>query len=285
VSFLRSALVTAIGATAIYLATTGSVAITQELPDPVEAAVPPPVLIIDRRNSQLTIAGDVRSTAHESRLQLIAESFLTRKQVDTELRIRTPLPPAWPLVTELVLRAIGATHTSTAYVDEQQIFIRGFTPDQVAWMATTARLEEHLPPGVRFRYEVEELKIGASLEEQCRQLFAAASTGRRIGFKQASDELNSNAYSLLDEMVQIAADCPSAAILITGHTDNSGNEETNRYLSKARADSVVAFMIGRGIAAERLQSLGAGSSEPLVSEDNRRARELNRRIEFSIEFP
>lgn len=264
---------------------TGSVAVTQELPDPVDVAAPPPVLIIERRNLQLTIAGDVRSVAHESRLQLLAESFLMRSQISMELRPRTPLPPTWPLITELVLRAIGATHTSTAYVDEQQIFIRGFTPDHVAWAAATARLEEHLPPGMRFRYEVDELRVGAALEDQCRQLFGAASTGRHIGFKQASDELNSNAYSLLDELVQIAADCPSAAILITGHTDNSGDEQTNQRLSKARADAVVAFMIGRGIAAERLESLGAGSSEPLVSEDNARARELNRRIEFSIEFP
>ena len=284
-SFFRSALVTAIGAATIYFAATGRIAVTQELPGPVEAAPQPPVLIIERRNSQLTIAGDVRSVAHESRMQLIAESFLTRSQISMELRLRTSLAPTWPLITELVLRAISATHTSTAYVDEQQIYIRGFTPDQAAWVAASARIEEHLPRGTRFRYEVEELKIGASLEEQCRQLFAAASTGRHIGFKQASDELNSNAYSLLDELVQIAADCPSAAILITGHTDNSGNEDTNRHLSKARAESVVAFMVGRGIAAERLQSHGAGSSEPLVSEDNARARELNRRIEFSIEFP
>ena len=282
---LRSALISVIGAAAIYFAATGSVAVTQELPDPVAAANAPSVLIIERRNSQLTIAGDVRSAAHESRLQLIAESFMPRSQINTELRVRTPLPPNWPLVTELVLRAIGTTHASTAYVDEQQIFVRGFTPDQDAWMATITSLEEHLPPGIRFRYEVEELKVGASFEEQCRQLFAAASTGRHIGFKQASDELNSNAYSLLDELVQIAADCPAAEILITGHTDNSGDEEINQRLSKSRADSVIAFMVGRGIAAERLQSRGAGSAEPLVSEDNARARELNRRIEFSIEFP
>lgn len=282
---LKSALISVIGAAAIYVATTGSVAVTQELPDPVAAANPPPVLVIERRNSQLTIAGDVRSAAHESRLQLIAESFMPGSLINTELRVRTPLPPTWPLVTELVLRAIGATHTSTAYVDEQQVFVRGFTPDQDTWMTTIGRLEEHLPPGIRFRYEVEELNVGASLEEQCRQLFAAASTGRHIGFKQASDELNSNAYSLLDELVQIAADCPAAEILITGHTDNSGDEETNQRLSKSRADSVIAFMVGRGIAAERLQSRGAGSTEPLVTEDNARARELNRRIEFSIEFP
>lgn len=283
--FFRSALVTAIGAAAIYFAATGSVAVTQELPGLVEAALPPPVLIIERRNSQLTVAGDVRSVAHESRMQLIAESFLPRKQINMELKLRASLPPTWPLTTELVLRAISATHSSTAYVDEQQIFIRGFTPDQSGWVAAIGRLQEHLPAGTRLRHEVEELKVGASLEDQCSQLFAAAATGRHISFRLSSDELNSNAYSLLDELVQIAADCPSAAILITGHTDSSGNEDTNRQLSKARAESVVAFMVERGIAAERLQSYGAGSSEPLVSEDNARARKLNRRIEFSIEFP
>ncbi len=134
-------------------------------------------------------------------------------------------------------------------------------------------------------HEVEQLKIGASLEDQCRQLFVSVASERHIGFKPSSNELTTNAFSLLDEIVQIAADCPSAAITITGHTDDSGDEHVNQPLSKARADSVVAYMVARGIAAERLRSHGAGSSVPLFTEDNARARKLNRRIEFEISFP
>ena len=132
---------------------------------------------------------------------------------------------------------------------------------------------------------VEVLKIGALLQEQCRQLFTSVASERHVKFEHSSNELSSNAFSLLDEIVQIVADCPSAAITITGHTDSSGDERTNQSMSKARADSVFAYMVARGIAAERLQSHGAGSSAPLSTEDSARARRLNRRIEFEILFP
>jgi outer membrane protein OmpA-like peptidoglycan-associated protein len=159
-------------------------------------------------------------------------------------------------------------------------------PEQAAAEQTaTEQLQKNLPPDMRFEHEVKELKIGASLEDQCRQLFVSVASERHIGFKPSSNELTTNAFSLLDEIIQIAADCLSAVITITGHTDNSGDEHTNQPLSKARADSVVAYMVARGIAAERLRSHGAGSSVPLFTEDNARARKLNRRIEFEISFP
>jgi len=285
VSLIRSVIVTAIGVAAMCFPWTNNATEMQEIPEQAAADRPPPVLVVERRNSQVTITGDVSSTENEARILQIAESFIPNTELKTELRLRAPLPAGWGLVTELVLRAIKETHSSTAYVDEQQIFIRGFTLDQFAWQATTAQLKKNLLPDMRFEHEVERLKIGASLEEQCRQLFTSVAGERHMGFKPSSNELSTNAFSLLDGIIQIAADCPSASITITGHTDNSGDEQTNQPLSKARADSVVAYMVASGIAAERLQSNGAGSSVPLSTDDNARARKLNRRIEFEISFP
>jgi OOP family OmpA-OmpF porin len=274
-----------IGVAALHLAPAFSTVAAQELPEHATPVRSPPVLFIRRRKSQLLIAGDASSSAHEARMLQLAASFLPATEVKNELRLRTALPAGWSPVTELVLRAIAETHTATAYVDEQQIFIRGFTSDLAAWQTASERLEKSLLPGMRFRHEMDELHIGASLEQQCRRLFESVSSSRHIGFAHASDHLSSNAFSLLDELVQIAADCPSAAITVTGNTDNSGNEPGNLQLSKARADSVIAYMVARGIAADRLQSHGAGSSAPLATEDSARARELNRRIDFEIFFP
>ena len=123
-----------------------------------------------------------------------------------------------------------------------------------------------------------------SFEQQCLSLLVAASTNRRIEFSHASDRLKTNAFAFLDEIVEIVADCPATAILIIGHTDSSGDDQGNLHLSKARANSVVTYMVERGISADRLKSFGAGSSTPLVIEDNARAREQNRRIEFEFSF-
>jgi len=156
---------------------------------------------------------------------------------------------------------------------------------ELSKQAVEAQQEQNLRPDMRFGRQIEVLKIGTSLQEHCRQLFASVAGERHVEFEHSSNELNSNAFPLLDEIVQIVADCPSAAITITGHTDSSGDERTNQSLSKARADSVFAYLVAKGIAAERLQSRGAGSSAPLSMNDSAQARKLNRRIEFEILFP
>jgi outer membrane protein OmpA-like peptidoglycan-associated protein len=156
---------------------------------------------------------------------------------------------------------------------------------ELSKQAVEAQQEQNLLPDMQFGRQNEVLKIGASLQEHCRQLFTSVAGGRHVEFEHSSNELNSSAFPLLDEIVQIVADCPATVITITGHTDSSGDERTNQLLSKARADSVFAYMVAQGIAAERLQSRGVGSSAPLSMEDNARARKLNRRIEFEILFP
>jgi outer membrane protein OmpA-like peptidoglycan-associated protein len=131
----------------------------------------------------------------------------------------------------------------------------------------------------------DDLLLGASFEQQCRKLLVAVSSQRPIEFAHASDRLKSTAFSLLDGLVETAADCPAAAISVTGHADRTGDEHGNLVLSKARAESVVAYMVARGIAADRLSSFGAGSTLPLVEDDSVQARAKNRRIEFAFSFP
>ena len=159
--------------------------------------------------------------------------------------------------------------------------------------ANTQELAEQLmpvesPPRLEIERGAGQVTVtgdASSFEQQCLKLLLAASADRRIEFSHASVSLNTNAFSLLDEIVEIVADCPATAILIVGHTDSSGNEPDNLYFSRARADSVVAYMVEHGIAADRLKSFGAGSSRPLVIEDSVRARERNRRIEFEFSSP
>ena len=83
---------------------------------------------------------------------------------------------------------------------------------------------------------------------------------------------------MLDELVQVATDCPGGRIEITGHTDASGHETGNIALSQARAEAVASYFVAAGIPPERLLAAGAGSSEPIVQGDDARARRLNRRI-------
>ncbi len=67
---------------------------------------------------------------------------------------------------------------------------------------------------------------------------------------------------------------------VVGHTDNTGNDESNMELSKARAESVKNKLIEMGIDAGRLKSDGKGESEPVADNDTSEGRAMNRRVEF-----
>lgn len=67
---------------------------------------------------------------------------------------------------------------------------------------------------------------------------------------------------------------------ISGHTDNVGSDAYNQKLSQRRADAVKAWLVGKGIDASRITSVGYGEGRPRVSNDTEDNRRLNRRIEF-----
>ena len=74
-------------------------------------------------------------------------------------------------------------------------------------------------------------------------------------------------------------------IRIVGHTDSQGSVASNDTLSLARANSVRRHLEGRGVAAERLEVLGRGERDPLVSNDKAYGRALNRRVEIYLREP
>jgi OOP family OmpA-OmpF porin len=67
---------------------------------------------------------------------------------------------------------------------------------------------------------------------------------------------------------------------ISGHTDNVGSNANNQKLSERRANSVKAWLVGKGIPADRITAVGYGEESPRVSNDTEENRRLNRRIEF-----
>ena len=67
---------------------------------------------------------------------------------------------------------------------------------------------------------------------------------------------------------------------ISGHTDNVGSNAYNQKLSERRANAVKAWLVAKGISADRITAVGYGEEHPRVSNDTEENRRLNRRIEF-----
>ena len=66
---------------------------------------------------------------------------------------------------------------------------------------------------------------------------------------------------------------------IRDSTDNTGNAAKNKTLSEARAKSVAARLTAKGIAANRITTVGYGAEMPAASNETAEGQKQNRRIE------
>ncbi|HCY75173.1 MAG TPA: hypothetical protein DHV28_04575 [Ignavibacteriales bacterium] len=73
---------------------------------------------------------------------------------------------------------------------------------------------------------------------------------------------------------------PDIVVEISGHTDNVGSNAYNQKLSQRRSDAVKAWLVAKGIPADRITSVGYGEEHPRVPNDTEDNKRLNRRIEF-----
>ncbi|MFH0759037.1 MAG: OmpA family protein [Bacteroidota bacterium] len=75
----------------------------------------------------------------------------------------------------------------------------------------------------------------------------------------------------LDNLVETLNDNPNVTIELMSHTDSRGTPADNQELSQKRAQSVVDYLISKGIAADRLRARGYGESQPKVVDEKIKA--------------
>ncbi|MEM6299116.1 MAG: OmpA family protein, partial [Bacteroidota bacterium] len=68
----------------------------------------------------------------------------------------------------------------------------------------------------------------------------------------------------LNAVLQFMNDYPTAKAIISGHTDERATEVFNQGLSERRAQAAKAWLMGKGISADRLETIGYGESRPQV---------------------
>ena len=88
------------------------------------------------------------------------------------------------------------------------------------------------------------------------------------------------AYPELDEVVAVLKKNPGMNVELDGHTDSMGTMKYNMELSKKRADAVKSYLVAKGIDASRLSTKGFGLTKPIVSNDTKEHRAMNRRVEI-----
>ena len=106
--------------------------------------------------------------------------------------------------------------------------------------------------------------------------------GAKVPFQLNKADLGIMVTTVLDIVAGIMEKYPNTNFIIEGHTDTSGPKAFNQKLSEQRASSVKEYLVKKGISAERLSTVGYGEDRPSTSNQTRKGRVSNRRVEFKV---
>ena len=106
--------------------------------------------------------------------------------------------------------------------------------------------------------------------------------GAVVQFELNKSNLRDDAIELLLSVYEIMSKYGNTSFLIEGHTDSSGPKAFNKKLSLERAESVKSHLVSKGVEEDRLSTIGFGEDNPKESNNTRKGRIANRRVEFKV---
>ena len=106
--------------------------------------------------------------------------------------------------------------------------------------------------------------------------------GAKVSFSLNTANFSDKFTKLLGIVHRIMEKYPTTTFTVEGHTDTTGPKAFNQKLSENRANSVLDFLVSKGISADRLSAVGYGEDKPSNPNNTRKGRESNRRVEFKV---
>lgn len=139
-------------------------------------------------------------------------------------------------------------------------------------------------PNVRVVDNIRVKAVPTAAAESCDNLQADITAALRspIAYQTEGSGLAAASKAELSAVAAAIKACPDAKVTVTGHTDNTGDDETNVPLSKDRAESVADYLVSQGVPAGSVSADGAGSSQPVASNATADGRAQNRRTEITV---
>jgi chemotaxis protein MotB len=181
-------------------------------------------------------------------------------------------------------------------------------------MAVVALLSAGCVSEKKYEKSQEELaeaqKKDAELEEEYQQLSKAMSSdvaGKQMQIARLQDaiqvvvnsellfpsgrwEMSDAAKTMIDKLAAVLAPHQTTKIFVKGYTDDvpigpvlaREGVTTNQILSQKRADTVMQYLISRGVKPELVSARGFGEADPVAPNDTPAGRAQNRRVELSV---
>jgi len=121
---------------------------------------------------------------------------------------------------------------------------------------------------------------GAKVDDSGCAMFEGVLQG--VNFETNSSRLTESAKQILDEVAEELKLYPTVRIEVQAHTDSDGPAQYNQWLSERRAQSVIDYLVRKGISPRRLIPMGYGETKPIADNSTEEGKARNRRVEFLV---
>lgn len=133
-----------------------------------------------------------------------------------------------------------------------------------------------LEPRKNYKQDLQVIEILASIEK------GLTFKMKNILFDTGKWDIKPESEVELNKLITFLSDYPNIRVEIGAHTDDVGKDEDNMTLSANRAESVVKYLISKGIDKVRLVAKGYGETKPVTTNTTPEGKAFNRRVEFKL---
>ena len=247
-----------------------------EMPAAVEVSLG--AIRISFADGKMVLEGQVPDENTRRRVLTKAQLFFGTENVTDNLQVVADAPQLWwkakPL--DVFSRLRGLPVFELVLADGDRATLAGRVGSDSAGSEIAAWLSANLVDGLKLENRLE---VDAALASSASQGDPSVLLNETIEFATGSAEVPEAARARLNLIAQVLAE-DGRSVTVLGHTDNVGDAESNRVLSRQRAESVAAYLVAHGVDAGKLTADGAGQEKPLADNGTPEGRQRNRRIEF-----
>lgn len=119
-------------------------------------------------------------------------------------------------------------------------------------------------------------------KHQVKPVVEKVTMGAQTNFDFDKATLKPEGKAKLDDLASKLKTINLEVIIAIGYTDSTGPAAYNMKLSLRRANAVKAYLVRKGVAADRIYTEGKGETNPVASNRTREGRAKNRRVEIEV---
>lgn len=231
------------------------------------ASATPPTVVLALAGGRVTLTGTVPSEGARTALVQAAASLAGTGPVDDQLKVDATVTDAGLDGLANVVSAFGKG------AKDVSVELRGGNLSLAGTLDSQATKDAVAAAAAASGSVVVDRTELAKVQQELVKLPA-------VTFLDNSTTLTAAGRAALAQAARILTANPLVKVRIEGHTDSNGSTADNLALSRARAQTVLDFLVKQGVATDRLSAEGYGESRPARPNTSEANQAVNRRVEF-----